>query len=291
MQSIQKAFMEKKKPIPQSEKRSRDNLILSMLKKTGRLAPTTKREVDDYEAFFGKTKIDLPEDLDNPDFLFKHSQIGSKESDPFSEKENCDEPKIVSISEDVNKKTRNDYFKKVVLAAEIAFELHEEPTFGRKKFVKVYYVCEEVCNMNLSTNYGKYAAGPLDPKNIYTIEAEFKRKNWFTVAKRKSGYGFSYSLDTNVEEYKKYYPRYFKHEANSISHVINLFRKKDSGFCEIVATMYCVWKKALSENITIDDDELIKRFYNWGEEKSKFIKNQLLDTLEWMKKEQIVPLI
>ena len=188
------------------------------------------------------------------------------------------------------KKTQNDYFKKLVLAAEIVNQLWEESTFGHKKFVKVYFVCEKVCALKLSTSYLQYAAGPLDPKHLYTIEAEFKKKKWFTITKRKNGYGFEYAPDINVLDYQPYYLRSFKNELGTINNIIELFRKKSSDFCEIVATLLASWLKLLEKNISVDDEILCNEFYAWSKEKIKFKRPQLNEALEWMRTNEIVPI-
>jgi len=43
--------------------------------------------------------------------------------------------------------------------------------------VKVNYVCEEICEMQLSTNYGQYAAGPLTLKTYTPLMLNLKKKN------------------------------------------------------------------------------------------------------------------
>jgi hypothetical protein len=49
----------------------------------------------------------------------------------------------------------NLYFKRIVLAAEIADQLYTEPTFGHVKFQKLVYLCEHRCRMRLSERYCK----------------------------------------------------------------------------------------------------------------------------------------
>src|SRR4051812_3853195 len=49
----------------------------------------------------------------------------------------------------------NTFFKRVVLAAEIASQMHKEPTFGRIKFQKLVYLCEHAASINLNERYSK----------------------------------------------------------------------------------------------------------------------------------------
>jgi hypothetical protein len=250
--------------------------IEAILLETGFRLPVTEEEIELYEKIFGTTDIILPKEMDNPSFLF------DQPNESFNEKKG--ETKVISIDT-----PKNDYFKKLVLAAEIVNQLYSEYTFGHIKFVKINFICGEVCNMQLSTNYGKYAAGPLDPKHMHSVDAEFKRRKWFNVKKRENGYGFKYEPGENVDEYKKYYLGYFQNQASSINHLIELFRKKSTDFCEIVATLFFVWKNANDQSLVISNDLLMTHFYAWGEKKKRFIKEDLIKAIDWMEREQIVP--
>lgn len=73
------------------------------------------------------------------------------------------------------------YFRRVVLAAEIASKLHDQPTFGHVKFQKLVYLCEQVSSMNLHSSYSKQAAGPYDRKFMHSIDKEFNKQKWFDV--------------------------------------------------------------------------------------------------------------
>ncbi len=143
--------------------------------------------------------------------------------------------------------------------------------------------------MQLSTNYGQYPLGPLDPKHLHTIDAEFKRKKWFTVTKRKNGYGFKYEPDINVLEYQAYYLRYFKNQIELINRIIELFRKQPSDFCEIVATLFATWVKLLKKPALLEDETIFNEFYEWSEEKKRFKKTQLKFALNWMRDNDIFP--
>lgn len=273
-------------------KKTPKSTLTTLLKKTGFFLPTTEKEVEEYDKLFGKTDIILPQEIQTPEWLYK--QLGVSDMPSIAKTTKPDLAKVVSIGNTNESKatspvSKSDYFKKLVLAAEVTDQLHAEPTFGHVKFVKVLYLCEEACNMELSTNYVKHAAGPFDPKYMYTVIAEFKRRGWFTQLKRDSGYGFNFKRGANADEFKIYYPRYFKNQMDSISRVIELLRKRKSGFCEIVATIYFIWKETLVKSDTTDDDNLITLFYAWGEGKKKFTHLEVKEALEWMKKERLFP--
>jgi hypothetical protein len=284
--------MKKETPKRDSKNLKKNLSLTSLLKKFGFILPTSAEEIEDYDNLFIKTDVILPAEVDSPDFLFVDDPDLKKADDkPTLE----DKPVLRSVNSigntiPMNAPIKSDYFKKLVLAAEIANQLHNEPTFGHKKFVKVYYLCEQICNMKLSTNYGEYAAGPLDPKNMYTIDAQFKNRKWFVIERRKNSYGFKYLPGENLDQYKQWFPRYFGKQVDLIERVINLFRKESSDFCEIVATVYFIWNKTIMNGEVINNSILVQRFYDWGDEKKKFSKERLEKAIEWMRKEKIVPL-
>ncbi len=265
-----------------SHNKSNSKKTLSeLLMENGFTLPLTEEDVEKCDQVFGTTDIILPKDVDSPDFIFERLKNTNKKLKGIT---------AISTSFNEIRKSENDYFKKIVLAAEIAYRLYNEPTFGHKKFVKIYFICEEICELELSTNYLQYAAGPLDPKHLHVIDAEFKRKKWFQVKKRKSGYGFEYAPDINVLEYQLYYNRYFKIEAVIINKIVELFRRKSSDFCEIVATLLASWLRLLGKNIPFEEQILFDEFYEWSTEKKKFRKPQLIEALEWMRTNEIVPI-
>src|SRR5690606_10703308 len=104
-----------------------------------------------------KTQVMFPEHLKRPAFLNGDVQSADQANKSHSKR------KTEVASSEVSKKViskatkKNDYFKKLVLAAEIAYQLYEEPTFGHVKFVKLLYLCNQVCKIKLTVNFGKYA--------------------------------------------------------------------------------------------------------------------------------------
>jgi hypothetical protein len=257
--------------------------LIEDLKHFGYLLPTSDSELKQFEKEFSSEEaITMPDRFIDGSFLLKITK--EKDNDRQSNQIIPLERKPVGKS----KSKGHDYFKKVVLAAEIAYQLHEEPTFGHKKFVKIQYLCEQVCVMNLKTNYGRYAAGPLDPKLMYSIDSEFKKQKWFNAIKRES-FGYKYELLENVERYKTYFSNYFGNQQTEISTIIELFRKEKSDFCEIVATLFYIWKDCLQKLRIINNPALIQEFYAWDESKKRFKETDINTAIAWMNEKGIIP--
>lgn len=186
---------------------------------------------------------------------------------------------------------KNVYFKRAVLAAEIASQLHNEKTFGHVKFQKLVYLCEQVSSMNISNRYMKKAAGPFDNKFMHSIDKEFKDQKWFNVIKIKEGafIKFQYIPLENLSKYKQYYDNYFKDFNEDIQWLINTFRNNLTNKVELVATLYACWIEIIEKKESFSDDLLFKRFYEWSKEKGKFTTQQLESCLKWMIENELVP--
>lgn len=265
------------------------NSLKNDLKYYGYLLPTNDEELEEFEKIYGVTKTFFPEHFRDPGFLFEKKE-SNKADKLYSVQINKGAVKRekVSTKAPVKSLSSNNYFRRLVLAAEIATQLHEEPTFGHIKFVKIHYLCEEVCNMMLASNYEKFAAGPLDAKSMYSIDAEFKKRQWFSITKTK--YGYRYSPAENLNFYKKYYENYYSQLSDKINSIINLFRKSKSDSCEIIATLFAVWKEELHKGGSPTEDSLLEEFYSWSEGKKRFKRDDLVQGLAWMKEHNIVPL-
>lgn len=198
----------------------------------------------------------------------------------FEERESLE-----AFEKEEKKESSKLYFKRAVLAAKIAAELCNESTFGRIKFQKLVYLCEQVAHMNLQKRYSKQAAGPFDNKFMHSIETEFKKQNWFSVEKVKDG-NFTrsmYSALPGCDNYRKYYDFYFGADSEQILKVINLFRKAKTDKTEIAATLFACSLELQSNNEPITEKRLLELFYSWSERKRQYNEKTVLDIWQWMK--------
>lgn len=189
------------------------------------------------------------------------------------------------------KENKEIYFKRIVLAAEIVNQLLDEFTFGRVKFQKLVYLCENACNMQLNQRYLKFAAGPFDSKFMHTVNPEFKKQKWFSVSYRTNG-GFKvpvYKRLENFEKYKKYYESYYGDYHDSIQEIINIFRKQKTRHVELVATIYACILELKDNESNVSNEDLIEAIYGWNKAKEKFSKKEIIITYEWMISNKITP--
>ena len=182
--------------------------------------------------------------------------------------------------------SRVDYYKRTLLASEIVSQLQKDLSLGHVKLQKLIYLCQESAGMKLPTNFLQQAAGPYDPQMARSIDKQLKLKKWYEY---KPGAMLKYWPLERAGEHRKDFEKYFQSELPKIQWIIDLFRVAKSDQIEIVATLYAVWKQMLSENSGFSDDILVKRFYEWSEEKSKFPQEKIQKAITWMKQEGIVP--
>lgn len=208
---------------------------------------------------------------------------------------------VIEYKEIKTNKTRTDkseaFLKKVMLGCHLVYRFHQEREFGHIKFMKLLYLCEQVGEMNLMTNYQKAAAGPFDKKTLASIEKYIQTSGWFKINKEpytgSNGKVYErtfYSLTGKSTDYQKYYNNYFESEKDKIEKLIQLFKGANSKKCEIIATTYYAYKELLKKNVLINENSLIKGFFEFHPQKGKNFKEfDVKEQLPWMKNNGVYP--
>jgi type I restriction enzyme S subunit len=186
-----------------------------------------------------------------------------------------------------SKPTNIDYYKRSVLAAEIVWQLHKEPTLGHLKLQKLIFLCQKTGNMQLHTNFLRQAMGPYDNQLMRSVDKQLKDHKWFEY---NSAEKLKYQLLEKAGEHHADYLKYFSEESSNIQFIIDTFKLAKSNVVEIVATLYACMENILEEkNIIYSESLLIQRFYEWSEEKQKFSEEEVQSVLKRMKEIGIVP--
>ena len=184
------------------------------------------------------------------------------------------------------KPTNVDYYKRSVLAAEIVWQLHKEPTLGHLKLQKLIYLCQQTADMQLPTNFLRQAMGPYDPKLMRSIDKQLNLKKWFSF---KQGEMLKYEPLEKAGEHRNDYNKYFSAESESIQFLIDTFKTIKSDIVEIVATLYACLDKMQCEKLIFSEPLLIQRFYEWSEGKKKFTEKEISRVFSRMKETGIIP--
>lgn len=186
--------------------------------------------------------------------------------------------------------TKNLYFKRVVLAAEIVSKLHAEPSLGRVKFQKLVYLCEHVCHMNLEDRYVKQAAGPFDNKFMHSIGQEFSKNKWFSIEREQgeNKFGYRFIPLENASLYKRYYLNYFENIDDKIQYIIELFRKQKTDYTELATTVFACVLELSEKSEKINQQELLNLFYDWSKEKQRFTPKEVLASYDWLQEKGLI---
>lgn len=179
-----------------------------------------------------------------------------------------------------------DYYRRTVLAAEIVWQLHKEPTLGHLKLQKLIYLCQKSTDMQLPTNFLRQAMGPYDNSLMRSIDKQLKEKKWFEYRKDQA---LKYQPLEKAGQHHNDFLKYFSAERESIQFMIDKFKTIKSEIIEIVATLYACLDKIVSTKIIFSEALLLKEFYEWSQEKKKFKEQEVLRVFSRMRDTGIVP--
>lgn len=185
-------------------------------------------------------------------------------------------------------KAANVYFKRSVLAAEIADRLCEEKTFGHVKMEKLIFLTEHLCHIDIDSHYHRDAAGPYDNRALRSIDSQMKKQKWFEAKKEDKGY--RYIPMQNRGGHKKYFEKYYADVLPMFEKIIDTFRSSTTEQCEIVATLYSAWDDLLQRHRSFTDDDILNEVLNnWHESKKRISRNRWQTELEWMRANGFMP--
>lgn len=185
-------------------------------------------------------------------------------------------------------KVANVYFKRSVLAAEIADRLCEEQTFGHVKMEKLIFLTEHLCHLDIDSHYHRDAAGPYDNSALRSIDSQMKKQKWFEAKKEDKGY--RYLPLQNRGGHKKYFEKYFSDIMPIFEKVVNTFKYCSTEQCEIVATLYSAWDDLLHSGHSFSDDDILNEVLNnWNESKKRIKRSRWQTALDWMRTQGFTP--
>ncbi|MEZ5196423.1 MAG: hypothetical protein R2764_08485 [Bacteroidales bacterium] len=257
-----------------SKKRLNEKNLDSYLSSLGFQFPITESDLERFQ----ENNSDFVHELDgneiNPEQIFMEVEKEEIQSLPIKKK-----------------RKDNIYFKRMVLAGEIASQLHGEPTFGHIKFQKIVYLCEKVLKLNTEKRYSKEAAGPCDNKFMHSVDREFKKQGWFDVKLENRGryQKYAYKPLDKLDKQREYFDRYFTVDKNNFFWILDTFKKSKTRDVELVATIYACLEEFKNDNEPFSKDKLFEKIYDWSDRKLQFSKKEISNTHQWMMKEKLTP--
>ncbi|WP_374021215.1 hypothetical protein [Bdellovibrio bacteriovorus] len=182
--------------------------------------------------------------------------------------------------------------KRVALTSLIVDNAKNDVSMGRVKLAKVFYLADAHLKLGMDASYTREAAGPLDARLLYNdrwgIESQGERQAFYRRVESKKGNRYipGINLASNVESAKKI----FVDKIENIKWVLTLFEPLNTEQAEIVTTLYACWNDLLSKKAKISDEEIINDFHqNWHSSKLRFTRERLLNALDWMKENGLIP--
>lgn len=191
--------------------------------------------------------------------------------------------------------------RRLALTSYIVAGLKDDPNLGRVKLAKIFYMCDLISSQDFKTKYLREANGPLDQGLIYNKKSGYEELSSkfqiFQTKKEKNGRvtRYRYIPDENFSAMVKRAKSLFDDDLASFDSILKIFKKLDVRQSEIVATLYACWNDLINKKVkNITDDMIVDEFKNnWHEDKKnsrKFPKGKLLLALEWMRKNNLVPI-
>jgi hypothetical protein len=174
-----------------------------------------------------------------------------------------------------------------VLASWIIHLNYDHKYFGLTKFQKTLYLCEQYAQVEYETKYEQERAGPYDREFTLAFRKEITESDIFQEETKVSLTHFIPGLHSAI--YSKDYPKYFRNKGNKIKFVLQLLKDKTLNEAELIATIYAVWNNMIILKKAYDISAIIEGVYDWSPEKTKYSKEDISSTLEWMKEKNFVP--
>ena len=179
-----------------------------------------------------------------------------------------------------------------VVAGHIVNALYQSSGWGRTKLQKTLHLVGYHCQLDFGNDYIRNTAGPDDQAMMNHIDSKFKQYRHVRIeAKKENGKTrYNYIPTAMIDESEQVYETYPQTIRHAVDSLINKIKKMDLARAEIVSTLYAVWNNRIIKGEPISDDLLLEDFYAWSKHKLDFSPDQVLCELNYMRKEEIIPI-
>ena len=179
-----------------------------------------------------------------------------------------------------------------VVAGHIVNALYQSSGWGRTKLQKTLHLVGYHCQLDFGNDYIRNTARPDDQAMMNHIDSKFKQYRHVRIeAKKENGKTrYNYIPTAMIDELEQVYETYPQTIRHAVDSLINKIKKMDLARAEIVSTLYAVWNNRIIKGEPISDDLLLEDFYAWSKHKLDFSPDQVLCELNYMRKEEIIPI-
>lgn len=179
-----------------------------------------------------------------------------------------------------------------IVGGHIVNKLHGSKGWGRTKLQKSMHLVGYCCQLDFGNEYIRNTAGPDDQKLMNHIDSKFKTYRHVRIDELRDKEGkkhYNYTPTPKIEEVEQAFENYPEETQKAINLLLDKIWGMDLARAEIVSTLYAVWNNRIIKEQPINDDLLLKDFYDWSAHKSDFSPDLVLRGLNYMRDNEIVP--
>jgi len=180
-----------------------------------------------------------------------------------------------------------------ILAGHIVNRLWQSKGWGRTKLQKSLHLIGYCVQLNLGNEYIRNTAGPDDQLLMNYIDQKFKQYRHVNIKKERRSDGtvhYSYIPTPLIQELEMAYEQYPQNIREHIDVLLDKLSTTNLAGAEILSTLYAVWNNRIIKGEQITDDLLLADFYAWSQHKADFEERRVRNALDYMRKENIVPI-
>ena len=180
-----------------------------------------------------------------------------------------------------------------ILAGHIVNRLWQSKGWGRTKLQKSLHLIGYCVQLNLGNEYIRNTAGPDDQLLMNYIDQKFKQYRHVNIKKERRSDGtvhYSYIPTPLIQELEMAYEQYPQNIREQIDVLLDKLSTTNLAGAEILSTLYAVWNNRIIKGEQITDDLLLADFYAWSQHKADFEEIRVRNALDYMRKENIVPI-
>ena len=180
-----------------------------------------------------------------------------------------------------------------ILAGHIVNRLWQSKGWGRTKLQKSLHLIGYCVQLNLGNEYIRNTAGPDDQLLMNYIDKKFKQYRHVNIKRERRSDGtvyYSYIPTPLIQELEMAYEQCPQNIREHIDVLLDKLSTMNLAGAEILSTLYAVWNNRIIKGEQITDDSLLADFYAWSKHKADFEERRVRKVLDYMRKENIVPI-
>ena len=180
-----------------------------------------------------------------------------------------------------------------IWAGHIVNRLWQSKGWGRTKLRKSLHLVGCYAQLDLGGEYIRNTAGPDDQRLMNYIDRKFKQYSHVNVEKERLLDGkihYTYTPTSRIQEVEMAYEQYPQDIRERVDNLLDKLNLMNLAEAEILSTLYAVWNNRIIKGERITDDLLASDFYAWSEHKADFEERKVRRMLDYMRKENIVPI-